>query len=47
MTTKILAVDDSRTMRAMIQTALTDAGFDVDRIPGFGRKRHMTRGVKR
>ncbi len=30
MTTKILAVDDSRTMRAMIQTALTDAGFDVD-----------------
>lgn len=30
MTTKILAVDDSRTMRSMIQTALTEAGFDVD-----------------
>lgn len=25
-----------------VRTALTDAGFQVDRIPGFGRKRHMT-----
>lgn len=30
MTTKILAVDDSRTMRTMISMALTEAGFDVD-----------------
>lgn len=28
--TRILAVDDSRTMRSMLQTTLTDAGFDVD-----------------
>lgn len=30
MTTKILAVDDSRTMRTMINLALTEAGFDVE-----------------
>ena len=30
MTTKILAVDDSRTMRNMLKSALLDAGFDVD-----------------
>lgn len=30
MTTKILAVDDSRTMRNMIQATLQDAGFQVD-----------------
>ena len=30
MTTKILAVDDSRTMRNMIEAALSGAGFDVD-----------------
>ncbi|WP_270728829.1 response regulator [Shimia sp. Alg240-R146] len=28
--TKILAIDDSRTMRAMLETALTEAGMDVD-----------------
>lgn len=28
--TRILAVDDSRTMRSMLQAALTGAGFDVD-----------------
>jgi len=27
--TKILAVDDSRTMRSMLQASLTGAGFDV------------------
>ncbi len=26
-----------------VRSALTDAGFDVTRTPGFGRKRHMTR----
>ncbi|UYV38618.1 response regulator [Rhodobacteraceae bacterium D3-12] len=30
MSTRILAVDDSRTMRAMLASALGDAGFDVD-----------------
>lgn len=30
MTAHILAVDDSRTMRAMLQQALTGAGFSVD-----------------
>ena len=25
-----------------VRRALTDAGFDVTRVPGFGRKRHMT-----
>lgn len=29
MTLKILAVDDSRTMRDMVRAALTSAGFDV------------------
>jgi len=28
--TRILAVDDSRTMRSMLQATLTDAGFEVD-----------------
>ena len=30
-----------------VREKLTDAGFNVERVPGFGRKRHMTRGVKR
>jgi tRNA U34 5-methylaminomethyl-2-thiouridine-forming methyltransferase MnmC len=25
---------------------LQAGGFDVIRCPGFGRKRHMTRGIK-
>lgn len=28
-----------------VRAGLTDGGFDVSRIPGFGRKRHMTRAV--
>lgn len=28
-----------------VRRALQEAGFDVTRAPGFGRKRHMTRGV--
>lgn len=28
-----------------VRRALADAGFEVIRTPGFGRKRHMTRGV--
>ena len=27
-----------------VRRALEEAGFDVERCPGFGRKRHMTRG---
>jgi len=29
-----------------VRRALDAAGFDVERIPGFGRKRHMTRGTR-
>lgn len=29
-----------------VRRALSDAGFNVSRIPGFGRKRHMTIGTK-
>ncbi len=25
-----------------VRSALADAGFDIERVPGFGRKRHMT-----
>ena len=30
-----------------VRRALSDAGFEVCRVPGFGRKRHMSRGVLR
>lgn len=30
-----------------VRRSLSGAGFEVDRIPGFGRKRHMSRGVLR
>ena len=30
------------TAAGAVRRALSDAGFEVDRIPGFGRKRHMT-----
>jgi len=30
-----------------VRRALTDAGFDVTRVKGFGRKRHMSVGTKR
>lgn len=30
-----------------VRRALDAAGFDVTRMQGFGRKRHMTRGVRR
>lgn len=29
-----------------VRRALEAAGFDVTRVPGFGRKRHMTRAVR-
>jgi tRNA U34 5-methylaminomethyl-2-thiouridine-forming methyltransferase MnmC len=29
-----------------VRRALAAAGFDVERVPGFGRKRHMTKGRK-
>jgi tRNA U34 5-methylaminomethyl-2-thiouridine-forming methyltransferase MnmC len=30
-----------------VRARLAEAGFAVSRVPGFGRKRHMTRGVRR
>ena len=30
-----------------VRRALGEAGFEVSRVPGFGRKRHMSVGVKR
>lgn len=30
-----------------VRRALSDAGFEVRRVPGFGRKRHMSVGQKR
>lgn len=30
-----------------VRRALTEAGFDVERVAGHGRKRHMSRGRKR
>lgn len=30
-----------------VRRALSEAGFDVTRVPGFGRKRHMSVGTKR
>lgn len=32
------------TAAGAVRRALAEAGFDVERIPGFGRKRHMSRG---
>lgn len=34
------------TAAGFVRRGLTDAGFEVTRIPGFGRKRHMTTAVK-
>lgn len=33
------------TAAGFVRRGLADAGFDVTRVAGFGRKRHMTRGV--
>ncbi len=33
------------TAAGQVRRALSQAGFQVDRIPGYGRKRHMTKGV--
>ena len=32
------------TAAGAVRRALSDAGFEVERVKGFGRKRHMTRG---
>lgn len=34
------------TAAGFVRRGLTNAGFDVTRVQGFGRKRHMTRGLK-
>ncbi|MEW9918240.1 tRNA (5-methylaminomethyl-2-thiouridine)(34)-methyltransferase MnmD [Marimonas sp. MJW-29] len=36
----------SYTAAGFVRRGLTEAGFAVDRIPGFGRKRHMIQAVK-
>lgn len=33
------------TAAGAVRRALGDAGFEISRTPGFGRKRHMTRGI--
>ena len=33
------------TAAGAVRRGLAEAGFDVTRVPGFGRKRHMTRAV--
>ncbi|MEM8798093.1 MAG: tRNA (5-methylaminomethyl-2-thiouridine)(34)-methyltransferase MnmD [Pseudomonadota bacterium] len=33
------------TAAGFVRRNLKAAGFDVERIPGYGRKRHMTRGI--
>ena len=35
------------TAAGFVRRGLDAAGFDVTRVPGYGRKRHMTRGVLR
>jgi len=30
-----------------VRKSLADVGFTVDRVPGFGRKRHMTTGIRK
>lgn len=35
------------TAAGFVRRNLVAAGFEVQRVPGFGRKRHMTRGTKR
>lgn len=34
------------TAAGFVRRGLADAGFEVERISGFGHKRHMSRGVK-
>ena len=34
------------TAAGFVRRGLQDAGFEVARAPGYGRKRHMTRAVK-
>ena len=34
------------TAAGFVRRALQAAGFEVARVPGFGRKRHMTRGIR-
>ncbi|SHL40298.1 tRNA U34 5-methylaminomethyl-2-thiouridine-forming methyltransferase MnmC [Roseovarius litoreus] len=36
----------SYTAAGFVRRGLQDAGFAVSRVPGYGRKRHMTRAVK-
>ena len=33
------------TAAGAVRRALGDAGFDVELVPGYGRKRHMSRGI--
>ena len=33
------------TAAGFVRRGLAEAGFTVTRVPGFGRKRHMTTGI--
>ena len=35
------------TAAGFVRRGLDAAGFEIERVPGFGRKRHMTRGILR
>ena len=35
------------TAAGVVRRGVEAAGFDVTRVPGFGRKRHMTRAMLR
>ncbi|MGJ8611022.1 MAG: MnmC family methyltransferase, partial [Octadecabacter sp.] len=34
------------TAAGFVRRGLAAAGFEVERVAGYGRKRHMTRGVR-
>ena len=34
------------TAAGFVRRSLSDAGFEVERVKGYGRKRHMTQGIK-
>ncbi len=49
MTVKVLAIDDSRTIRSLVQKVMQDAGFDcvcaVDGVDGIARFAEVTPDV--
>ena len=45
--TKVNGTCATYTAAGFVRRALNEAGFDITRVTGFGRKRHMSIGVKR